>query len=67
MSIAKVIEISSESTESFEDAAGNALKEVGKTVNNVKHLWVKDMEILVQEDGSYLYRTACKVSFVVNS
>ncbi len=67
MSIAKVIEISSESTQSFEDAAQNALKEVGKTVNNVKHLWVKDMEIIVKEDGSYLYRTACKVSFIVNS
>ncbi len=66
MAIAKVIEISSESTQSFEDAATNALKEVSKTVKNVKHAWVKDMEILVQDDGSYLYRTACKVSFVVN-
>lgn len=67
MAIAKVIEISSESTQSFEDAAANAIKEVGKTVNNVKHVWIKDMEIIVKEDGSYLYRTACKVSFVVNS
>ena len=67
MAIAKVIEISSESTQSFEDAATNAIKEVSKTVNNVKHVWVKDMEINVKDDGSYLYRTNCKVTFVVKN
>lgn len=65
MSIAKVIEVSSESTKSFDDAALNAIKEVSKTVNAVKHVWVKDMEITVQDDGSYLYRTNCKVTFLV--
>jgi len=66
MAIAKVIEISSESTTSFDDAAANAIKEVSKTVKHVKHAWVKDMEIYVQDDGSHLYRTNCKVTFVVN-
>lgn len=65
MSIAKVIEVSSESTQSFDDAAANAVKEVGRTVKNVRHVWVKDMEIYVQDDGSLLYRTTCKVTFVV--
>lgn len=67
MSIAKVIEVSSESTQSFEDAAQNAIKEVSKTVKNVKHVWVEGMEIYVEDDGSYLYRTNCKVTFVVNN
>jgi flavin-binding protein dodecin len=66
MAIAKVIEISSESTNSFDEAAANAIKEVSKTVKQVKHVWVKDMEIYVQDDGSHLYRTNCKVTFVVN-
>ncbi len=66
MSIAKVIEVSSESTQSFEDAAHNAIKEVSKTVKNVKHVWVEGMEIYVEDDGSYLYRTNCKVTFIVN-
>jgi flavin-binding protein dodecin len=65
MAIAKVIEVSSESTKSFDDAAVNAIKEVAKTVKNVKHVWIKDMEIFVQDDGSYLYRTDCKVTFLV--
>lgn len=67
MSIAKVIEISSESNKSFDDAALNAVKEVGKTVKDVKHVWIKDMEIFVQDDGSFLYRTNCKVTFIVNN
>lgn len=66
MAVAKIIELSSESTKSFEDAATNAIKEASKTVKNVKHVWIKDMEIFVQDDGSYLYRTDCKVTFVVN-
>lgn len=65
MAIAKVIEVSSESTQSFDDAAANAIKEVSKTVKNVRHVWVKDFEIHVEDDGSYLYRTNCKVTFVV--
>lgn len=63
--IAKTIEVSSQSTTSFDDAATNAIKEASKTIKNIKHLWVKDFEINVQEDGSYLYRTNCKVTFVL--
>ena len=67
MSIAKVIEVSAQSTTSFDDAAKSAIQEVSKTVRNVKHVYVKDFEIQVQDDGSYLYRTNCKVTFVVGS
>lgn len=66
MSIAKVIEISSESRTGFDDAAANAIKEVQKTIKNVRHVWVKDFEIYVQEDGSLLYRANCKVTFVID-
>lgn len=66
-SIAKVIEVSSQSTESFDDAAKNAITEVSKTVKNVKHVYIKDFEIQIQDDGSHVYRTNCKVTFVVGS
>ncbi|MDX1532568.1 MAG: dodecin family protein [Rhodothermales bacterium] len=67
MSIAKVIEVSSESNKSFDEAAANAVKEVGRTVKNIKHVWVKDFEIEVKDDGSHVYRTNCKVTFLVNA
>ena len=65
-SIAKIIEVSSESTKSFDDAAKNAITQTAKTVKNIKHVYVKDFEIQVQDDGSHVYRTTCKVTFTVN-
>ena len=65
MSIAKVIEVSSESPNSFDEAAKNAITEVQKTIKGVQHVYVKDFEIQVQDNGSLLYRTNCKVTFVV--
>ncbi len=67
MSIAKVIEVSSQSTKSFDDAARNAITEVSKTVKNVKHVYIKDFEIQIQDDGSHVYRTNCKVTFIVGN
>lgn len=67
MSIAKVIEVSAQSTTSFDDAAKSAITEVSKTVRNVKHVYVKDFEIQIQDDGSYVYRTNCKVTFVIGA
>ena len=50
MSVAKVIEIIAESKKGWEDAAQNALKEVSETVRDVKHLYVENMQAIV-EDG----------------
>ena len=67
MSIAKVIEISSQSTSSFDDAAMNAYKEASRTIKNIKHIYIKDFEIQIGDNGSPTYRTNCKVTFVINS
>ena len=67
MSIAKVVEVSSKSKTSFTDAAENAIKEVSKTIKNVKHAWIKDFEIDVQEDGTMVYKANCKITFIVNT
>lgn len=67
MSIAKTIEVSSQSTAGFTEATKAAYEEVSKTVQNVKHVWVDSFELIVQDDGSVLYRTHCKVTFVVNN
>ena len=65
MSIAKTIEVSSQSTAGFSEAAQAAVTEVSRTVNNVKHVWVESFEMIVQDDGSFIYRTHCKVTFVI--
>jgi flavin-binding protein dodecin len=67
MSIVKIIEVSSESSNSFDEAAKNAYTEAAKTIKNIKHVYVKDFEIVVGDNGQMTYRTNCKVSFQVNS
>lgn len=66
MSIAKVIEVSSESPNSFDEAVRNAVQEVQRTIKNVRHVWVKEFQAEVRDDGSLVYRTHCKITFVVN-
>ena len=65
MAVAKVIEIMSESVHSWEDAAQQALKEASKTVENIKSLYVKEMQAVVEDDQIINYRINAKVTFVV--
>ena len=65
MAVVKVIEIIADSTESWEDAAQVAVKEVSKTVNNIKGVYVKDFQAIVEDNNVVKYRVNAKVSFLV--
>lgn len=65
MSIAKVIEIISESDISWEDAAANAITEASETVRNIKSLYVQDMQVLVENGRIVKYRLNAKITFVL--
>jgi hypothetical protein len=65
MAVAKVIEIMSESVHSWEDAAQQALEEASKTVENIKSLYVKEMQAIVEDDQIINYRINAKVTFLV--
>ena len=65
MSVAKVIEIIAESDKGWEDAAENAVKDVTKTLNDVKHLYVKDMQAIIEDGKIVKYRLNCNITFVV--
>ena len=68
MSIARVTEIKSSSTKSFEDAVENGVKRAAKTLNNVKSAWVQDQEVMVGDDGDIQeYRVLLKVTFLLDS
>ena len=64
-SIAKCIEIISESEESFDDAVENAVEEASKTVSNIKSLWVENMSVTVENEEIHKYRVNAKVTFLV--
>lgn len=63
MSVLKVIEVLGNSTISFEDAVSNVLKEVAKTVKNIKSIYIKDMQVTVNNNQIKEYRVNTKVTF----
>ncbi len=66
MSVAKIIEISSESSKSFEDAIQNGITRAAKTVRGIKSAWVKEQHVVIDNSKVALYRVDLKVTFVLN-
>ncbi|GAA4941088.1 hypothetical protein GCM10023314_12540 [Algibacter agarivorans] len=63
MSVLKVIEVLGNSTVSFEDAVSNVIKEASKSVKNIKSVYVKDMQVTVENNKIKEYRVNTKISF----
>lgn len=63
MSVLKVIEVLGNSEVSFEDAVSNVVKEASKSVKNIKSVYVKDMQVTVENNEIKEYRVNTKVSF----
>lgn len=66
MSVVKVIEVIANSEKSFDDAVVNALKEASKSVDNIKSIYVKEMNANVTNNKITSYGVNAKVSFEVN-
>lgn len=67
MSVLKVIEVLGNSTVSFEDAVNNVIKEASKTVKDIKSVYVKDMQVTVDNNKITEYRVNTKVTFGIMS
>ncbi len=65
MAITKVIEVIATSEKSFDDATRNALTEASKSVNNIKSIYVKEMNAKVKNNEIVSYGVNAKVSFEV--
>lgn len=66
MSVAKVIEISSESPESFEDAIKRGIDKASQSVENVRGAWVSEQKVRVENNQITSYRVDLRVTFVLN-
>lgn len=67
MSVARITEITSESTTGFEDAIQQGVARATKTLKNVRSVWVKDQSMEVKDEKIALYRVALKVTFVLDA
>ena len=67
MFVAKIIEISSESSVSFEDAIAQGVETATHTVRNIRNAWVKEQQVVVKDDKIVAYRVDLKITFVLES
>jgi flavin-binding protein dodecin len=67
MSVIKVLELMSSSNKSWEDAAAQAVAEAGKTVKNIRSIYIQDHSAVVHQNKLTEFRINAKVSFEVDS
>ena len=66
MSIARVTEISSTSTKSFEDAIQSGVKRATGTLRNVRSAWVKEQQIKIDNGSIVEYQVNLMITFVLD-
>lgn len=65
MSVASISEISAESSQGFDAAIKEGVDRATKTLRGVKHVWVGDHEVVVENNQPSIYRVQLKVTFVL--
>lgn len=67
MSVARITEISSTSTKSFEDAIQKGIARATKTIRNVRSAWVKEQQIKIEKDSINEYQVNLMITFVLDA
>lgn len=65
MSVAKVIEVTSTSSKSFEDAIQTGIARAAKTLDNVEGAWIKEQKVQIKDGKISGYRVNMMVTFVI--
>jgi flavin-binding protein dodecin len=65
VSVAKIIELTATSNESFEDACRQGLEKAGETLHNIQGAWVDGQEVNM-EDGALVFHVHLKVTFILD-
>ncbi len=66
MSIVKTIELSGRSPESFEDAVRRTVERASSTIRNLRSVWVKEFEAVVENDQVTQFQVIVKISFLLD-
>ena len=66
MSVAKIIEISSQSPTSFDDAIREGVTRASKSVKNIKSAWIQEQQVVVENSKIVGYRVDMKLTFLLN-
>jgi flavin-binding protein dodecin len=63
MSIVKMVELSSQSPDSWEDATRQAVERAAQTLRNIRSVWVKEFEAVVENEQVTEFRVILKIAF----
>jgi flavin-binding protein dodecin len=63
MPVARVTELSATSDQSFEDAVNQGISRATSTLRNVQSAWVKDQNVLVENDNITGYKVNLAITF----
>jgi hypothetical protein len=66
MAVARVTEISSTSTQSFEDAVKTGLERANQTLRNVRSAWIKEQQVRVEGGSISEYQVNMLVTFILD-
>lgn len=66
MSVAKVIEITADSDEGFEDAVRRGIKKAAESLEGIRGAWIANQEVLIKDNRVHTYRVHLRVTFVMN-
>ena len=66
MSIARITEISSTSSSSFDDAIDRGIARATRTLRNVRSTWVKDQRVEIEGDRVSEYQVNLLITFVLD-
>jgi hypothetical protein len=66
MAVAKVTEIISSSSKSFEDAVQKGITRADKTLKNIRGAWISGQKVMVEKGKIKEYRVTMRVTFVLN-
>ena len=66
MSVAKVVEITSESETSFEDAVRRGLQRASQTIQHIEGAWIKEQKVRVNNGKIVGFRVDMKVTFLLH-
>lgn len=66
MSVARVTEISSTSSHSFDDAVKQGIERAAKTLRGISGAWVKEQNVTVENGAVTAYKVNLLVTFVLD-
>ena len=66
MSVAKITEIQSSSSKSFEDAIQQGLSRASKTLRHIRGAWIKEQHVRCEEGRITEYQVNMMVTFVLD-